>query len=101
MLLAHQAEVVARVLADVNCRYLLADEVGLGKTIEACVILKGLHHRLPNLKALIIVPGTLLQQWHNELNYKFWMEFPIADPTTFTSQIVETPGVLITHEMLS
>jgi len=46
MLLAHQAEVVARVLSDAECRYILADEVGLGKTIEACVILKALSGQL-------------------------------------------------------
>ena len=76
-LLAHQAEVVARVLGDRTCRYMLADEVGLGKTIEACVILKGLRRRLPRLKALIVVPAALLRQWHNELNDKFWLDFHI------------------------
>src|SRR5205823_5998772 len=78
MLLAHQAEVVSRVLADTSCRYILADEVGLGKTIEACVILKGSRRRDPSLKALIIVPAALARQWHNELNTKFWLDFPIV-----------------------
>jgi hypothetical protein len=77
MLLAHQAEVVARVLSDVECRYILADEVGLGKTIEACVILKGLLRRNKGLQVLIVVPSSLVQQWHNELNNKFWLDFPI------------------------
>jgi ATP-dependent helicase HepA len=79
MLLTHQAEVVSRVLADTTCRYILADEVGLGKTIEACVILKGLRRRDPSLKALIIVPAALARQWHNELNAKFWLDFPIIN----------------------
>jgi ATP-dependent helicase HepA len=77
ILLAHQAEVVSRVLADTTCRYILADEVGLGKTIEACVILKGLRKRNPSLKTLIIVPASLARQWHNELNTKFWLDFSI------------------------
>ncbi|OLD63585.1 MAG: hypothetical protein AUF65_01875 [Chloroflexi bacterium 13_1_20CM_50_12] len=80
MLLAHQAEVVARVLSDVECRYILADEVGLGKTIEACVILKGLMRRNKNLQILIVAPSSLAQQWHNELNTKFWLDFPIIHP---------------------
>lgn len=78
MLFSHQAETIARVLADTNCRYILADEVGLGKTIEACVILKGLRRRFPKLRVLIIAPSSLAQQWHNELSAKFWLNFPVA-----------------------
>jgi len=78
MLLSHQAEVVARVLADASCRYILADEVGLGKTIEACVILKGLIRRSPSLTTLIITPSSLVKQWQNELSAKFWLDIPIA-----------------------
>lgn len=77
MLLSHQAEVVSRVLSDPDCRYILADEVGLGKTIEACVILRGLLRRDPFMKTLIIAPSSLIQQWQNELNNKFWLYFPI------------------------
>lgn len=78
MLLAHQAETIATVLSDPKCRYILADEVGLGKTIEACVILKGLRRRQPGLRTLIITPPALVQQWHNELNDKFWLNFSLA-----------------------
>ena len=77
MLLSHQAEVVARVLADSSCRYILADEVGLGKTIEACVILKGLIRRSSSLATLIITPASLVKQWQNELDAKFWLDIPI------------------------
>lgn len=98
MLLAHQAEAVARVLGDRVCRFVLADEVGLGKTIEACVILKGLRHRQPKLKALVIVPGTLLRQWHNELNDKFWLDFAVLDRAPTASQ--EVPGVMLSHDAL-
>lgn len=73
LLLAHQAEVITRVLGDDNCRYILADEVGLGKTIEACVILKGLLQRYGNFKTLVITPAALMHQWFNELNSKFWI----------------------------
>jgi len=78
MLLSYQAEVVARVLADTICRYILADEVGLGKTIEASVILKGLYRRDPSLTVLIIAPAALVRQWQNELDTKFWLETPLV-----------------------
>jgi ATP-dependent helicase HepA len=89
MLLAHQAEVVARVLADAQCRYILADEVGLGKTIEASTVLKGLLRRDARLTTLIVTPASLTRQWHNELDAKFWLEVPTAHlvgPSTAASR---------------
>lgn len=101
MLLSHQAETIARVLGDRTCRYLLADEVGLGKTIEACVILKGLRRRLTDLKALIIAPSSLIRQWCSELSLKFWLEFPILQGTLAPDFKVDGPGLIISHEALS
>lgn len=100
ILLAHQAEVVSRVLADTTCRYILADEVGLGKTIEACVILKGLRRRDPSLKTLIIVPAALARQWHNELNAKFWLDFPIASTAQQLSACSFLLGCIVCAEEL-
>lgn len=77
-LLAHQAEVIAEVLSNNRCRYVLADEVGLGKTIEACVILKSLKHR-EKVNTLIVVPNSLIRQWYNELDNKFWLAFQVID----------------------
>ena len=64
----HQVEVVRRVLQDPVQRYLLADEVGLGKTIEAGVIIRQfvLDH-LKTHRVLVIVPETLVGQWESEL----------------------------------
>ncbi|WP_201377768.1 SNF2-related protein [Ktedonobacter sp. SOSP1-52] len=101
MLLAHQAEVVSRVLADTTCRYILADEVGLGKTIEACVILKGLRRRNPSLKALIIVPSALARQWHNELNEKFWLDFPIVSTSQQIESCMSLGGCILCVEELA
>jgi ATP-dependent helicase HepA len=67
----HQIEVVRRVLEDPIQRYLLADEVGLGKTIEAGVILRQYLLDEPNGQALVVVPRTLLKQWQQELEAKF------------------------------
>jgi SNF2 family DNA or RNA helicase len=100
LLLAHQAEVITRVLNDSSCRYILADEVGLGKTIEACVIAKGLQQRNPNLKSLLVVPSALIHQWRHELDDKFWMPFE-----TWSSGIARNrtqPSLLIvTHHDLA
>jgi len=100
MLLAHQAEVVARVLSDVECRYILADEVGLGKTIEASVILRGLLRRYKKLKTLIIAPQSLVQQWHNELNTKFWLDFPIIRTVPNLSLGLNDKGYIVATEDL-
>jgi len=64
----HQIMVIRRVLEDPVQRYLLADEVGLGKTIEAGVVLRQLWLDDPETRALIIVPAELLAQWESELN---------------------------------
>ena len=68
----HQYEVVKRVLQDPIQRYLLADEVGLGKTIEAGVLIR--QYVLDNLRGhrvLVITPSALLVQWRRELRKRF------------------------------
>jgi ATP-dependent helicase HepA len=73
----HQVEVVRRVLEDPVQRYLLADDVGLGKTIEAGIILRQYLLDEPKKGAVVVVPGKLLQQWKNELENKFYIShFP-------------------------
>lgn len=73
----HQERTVLRVLREMHGRAILADEVGLGKTIEAGLILKeyvirGLVHR-----ALILTPSSLRQQWHEEMTGKFSLPFHV------------------------
>ncbi|OUL31017.1 helicase [Nostoc sp. RF31YmG] len=73
----HQVEVVRHVLEDVTQRYLLADEGGLGKTIEAGIILRQYLLDEPKKGAVVLVPGHLLPQWRNELEKKFYIShFP-------------------------
>jgi ATP-dependent helicase HepA len=69
----HQVEVVRRVLEDPIQRYLLADEVGLGKTIEAGVILRQYLLDEPSGRAVVIVPQHLVEQWQQELENKFYI----------------------------
>lgn len=70
-LLPHQVHVVRRVLEDPVCRYLLADEVGLGKTIEAGIIARQLRLDQPEARILVVVPSALKKQWKGELEDKF------------------------------
>lgn len=63
----HQVANVLRVLTDVRVRHLLADEVGLGKTVQALMILNALRRQRRDLCALVIVPDRLVPQWRDEL----------------------------------
>ena len=70
-LMPHQFKSIMRCLQEDTCRYMLADEVGMGKTIEAASILKVYFSRHSDVNALIVVPGSLLEQWKTELFLKF------------------------------
>lgn len=67
----HQLETAERVLNEMRGRAILADEVGLGKTIEAGLIMKEYMVRGLAKKILILVPASLVIQWTKELNQKF------------------------------
>lgn len=67
----HQIDTARRVLYEMRGRAILADEVGLGKTIEAGLILKEYMIRGLVRKVLILVPASLVLQWVRELNQKF------------------------------
>lgn len=70
----HQLDTAKRVLHEMGGRAILADEVGLGKTIEAGLILKEYMVRGLVKKALILVPASLVLQWVRELNAKFGIQ---------------------------
>lgn len=73
---AHQIEVVRRVLQDPVQRYLLADEVGLGKTIEAGILIR--QHVIDTeglASVLVVAPGALIQQWRSEFESKFFLGY--------------------------
>ncbi|MDV2580971.1 DEAD/DEAH box helicase [Alkalibacillus haloalkaliphilus] len=72
-LLPHQREAVEKVIFHMHGRAILADEVGLGKTIEAGVILKELMIKGLVKKVLILVPSSLIRQWESEMNYTFFI----------------------------
>lgn len=62
----HQIATVARVLGDTTIRHLISDEVGLGKTVQALMILNALRLRNPRHAAVIVAPDRLISQWQKE-----------------------------------
>lgn len=78
-LIPHQIAIVKEVSERPAPRVLLADEVGLGKTIEACLIMHRLHLTGRADRVLIILPEPLVHQWFVELLRRFNMLFAIFD----------------------
>ena len=78
-LMPHQINVAHRLSEDYFPRVILADEVGLGKTIEAGIYIKEMMARNLADRILIIVPATLVKQWSWELSNKFNIDFTIYD----------------------
>jgi SNF2 family DNA or RNA helicase len=78
--LPHQLRVAQQVLhAPMGGRAILADEVGLGKTIEAGIILSELAARGLARRVLILVPASLATQWQEEMVNKFFHQFAIPE----------------------
>lgn len=76
----HQLHVAELAFRSDPVRWLLADEVGLGKTVEACLILSRLLRSGRAEKVLIVTPDTLTVQWLGELYRKFHQIFVLLDP---------------------
>jgi SNF2 family DNA or RNA helicase len=75
----HQLHTVRRVLFECQGRALLADEVGLGKTVEAGLIVRELMARGEVRSILVVTPASLTFQWQQELLEKFGLNYPIVD----------------------
>jgi len=78
-LIPHQIAIVKEVSSRPSPRVLLADEVGLGKTIEACLIMHRLHVTGRANRVLIVLPEPLVHQWFVELFRRFNLLFSIFD----------------------
>lgn len=78
--LPHQIQAVARAVAGDSIRYLLADEVGLGKTIEAGLIMRELKLRGLVRRTLVIAPRGLVTQWVAEMRTHFHEDFCLLTP---------------------
>lgn len=83
--LPHQLLALNFVIDQFRPRCLLADEVGLGKTIEAALIMEELKLRNIVKRVLIVTPAGLTQQWRDELKLKFDEDFSIFNGESFKS----------------
>ncbi|MEI4488858.1 SNF2-related protein [Frigidibacter sp. MR17.14] len=74
----HQIANLQRILADTEVRHLLADEVGMGKTVQALMILNILRRRDPSLRVAIVAPERICYQWQVELSARGHISAPIV-----------------------
>ena len=81
--LPHQLHVLNRTMETNNIRYILADEVGLGKTIEAGMIIKELKTRGLVKRVLVVCPTGLVTQWASEMQEKFHEKFNVILPSDY------------------
>lgn len=81
--LPHQLHVLNRVMSTNNIRYILADEVGLGKTIEAGMVIKELKARGLVRRTLVVCPTGLVTQWSVEMQEKFHEKFQVILPSDY------------------
>jgi superfamily II DNA or RNA helicase len=81
--LPHQLHALNRALSGPNIRYILADEVGLGKTIEAGLIIKELKARGLIRRILVVCPTGLVTQWRAEMQDKFGETFRVILPEDY------------------
>ena len=98
----HQVAAVRRVLSDPVQRYLLADEVGLGKTIEAGLIIRQHLIDNPDTDVLVATPSALCGQWRRELSEKMRLD-QFGEPFECCShaeiaRVTRTPDVLVVDE---
>ena len=81
--LPHQLHVLNRAMETNKIRYILADEVGLGKTIEAGMIIRELKSRGLVSRILVVCPTGLVTQWASEMQEKFHEKFQVILPSDY------------------
>ena len=92
----HQIKILKQVAKKFPCNFLIADEVGLGKTIETGLILRYLLLTKAIQRVLVLAPASVQQQWQEELREKFNLHFwsynkgEFKDPYNNTSTINQT-----------
>lgn len=69
--LPHQIQLVHRIISSGNANWLIADDVGLGKTIEVGLLLAALKRKGQARRVLVVAPAGLTRQWRDEMQFKF------------------------------
>ncbi len=83
--LPHQIHALSRAMSGDRVRYLLADEVGLGKTIEAGLVMRELKIRGLARRILVVAPAGLVTQWVSEMRTHFNEDFRLVIPGDFSA----------------
>ena len=78
-LIPFQLEPVMALVRGEACRFLIADGVGLGKTVQAGLIIAEALARDPGARAIVISPAALREQWRHELTTRFHLEVELFD----------------------
>ena len=104
--LPHQVGAAGRILADRMPRFVLADEVGLGKTVEAGLVFAGLRQLGLAERVLVVVPEHLAFQWLAELFHKFNALFTLLTPERVAAlggaeaALARSPHAIVSFEAL-
>ena len=75
--LPHQIDLVHRIMTSDQSNWLIADDVGLGKTIEVGLLLAAMKRRRQARRVLVVCPAGVVRQWQDEMKYKFNEDFRI------------------------
>lgn len=97
--LPHQIQALSRAISGDRVRYLLADEVGLGKTIEAGLVMRELKLRGLVRRTLVVAPKSLAMQWVAEMDTHFNESFSLVNPADLDAlERLERPGQYVSGE---
>ena len=101
--LPFQLEPVLAVVRGLATRVLIADEVGLGKTVQAGLIISELLDRRPDSHVLVVTPAGLRHQWQTELRERFTLDATVLDSVSIALHAAQwngnpwsVPGVVLT-----
>lgn len=96
-LFQHQVDTAARVLSDPVMRYLLADEVGLGKTIEAGIVIRQILTEDARATVLVLCPNSLVGQWRAELRDRLGLDAALQGPQLTVAPVESLHEVAARH----